>query len=241
MILVNGLTYAAPILMLASLDGSALTTPDLVQREPGQIRAGVTYVRERPDLMLILGVVFFTGTFGLNFQMTSALMATQVFDKGSAEYGLLGTFMAVGSLAGSLLAASRERVRHRLVVGAAIAFGLLEIVAGLMPSYLFFALMCPLLGIAALTMVTSANAFMQLNTEAGMRGRVMALYMMIFIGGTPFGAPMIGWVGEAFGARWTLIAGGALTVAGVCLAAALYLRTQRRYAQRRELDLVAAL
>jgi MFS family permease len=189
--------------------------------------------------MLILGIVFFTGTFGLNFQMTSALMATQVFDKGSAEYGLLGTFMAVGSLAGSLLAAGRVRVRHRLIVGAAIAFGLLEIVAGLMPSYLLFALMCPLLGITALTMITSANAFMQLNTDAGMRGRVMALYMMIFIGGTPFGAPMIGWVGEVFGARWTLIAGGALTVVGVCLASALYLRTQRRSEERRDLALTA--
>ena len=86
-------------------------------REPGQIRAGVAYVRGRPDLMLILAIVFFTGTFGLNFQMTSALMATQVFDKGATEYGLLGTFMAVGSLTGSLVAARRAHVRHRLVVG----------------------------------------------------------------------------------------------------------------------------
>ncbi|MDO9495390.1 MAG: MFS transporter [Nocardioides sp.] len=227
-ILINGLTYAAPILALARLDGAALHVADLVKREAGQIRAGVAYVRMRPDLLLILGIVFFTGTFGLNFQMTSALMATQVFDKGSAEYGLLGTFMAVGSLAGSLLAASRERVRHRLVVGAAVAFGLLEIVAGLAPSYLVFALLCPLLGITALTMITSANAFMQLNTDAGMRGRVMALYMMIFIGGTPLGAPLIGWVGEAFGARWTLIAGGALTVVGVLFSSAVYLWAKAR-------------
>ncbi|WP_309647786.1 MFS transporter [Nocardioides sp.] len=227
-ILINALSYVAPILMLASLDGARLHVADLVEREPGQIRAGVSYVRARPDLMLILGIVFFTGTFGLNFQMTSALMATQVFDKGPAEFGLLGTFMAVGSLAGSLLAASREGVRHRLVVGAAVAFGLLEIVAGLAPSYLLFALMCPLLGITALTMITSANAFMQLNTDAGMRGRVMALYMMIFIGGTPLGAPLVGWVGEVFGARWTLIFGGAMTVAGVLLASALYLRAQTR-------------
>ncbi|MFA6297866.1 MAG: MFS transporter [Nocardioides sp.] len=227
-ILLNGLTYAAPILALARLDGAALHVADLVKREAGQIRAGVAYVRMRPDLLLILGIVFFTGTFGLNFQMTSALMATQVFDKGSAEYGLLGTFMAVGSLAGSLLAASRERVRHRLVVGAAVTFGLLEIVSGLAPSYLVFALLCPLLGITALTMITSANAFMQLNTDAGMRGRVMALYMMIFIGGTPLGAPLIGWVGEAFGARWTLIAGGALTVVGVLFSSAVYLWAKAR-------------
>jgi MFS family permease len=226
-ILLNGVSYAAPVLTLHLLDGTALATPELVKREPGQIRAGVAYVRGRPDLLLILGIVFFTGTFGLNFQMTSALMATQVFHKGATEYGLLGTFMAVGSLAGSLIAARRERVRHRLVVGAAVLFGVAEIGAGLMPSYALYALLCPLLGISALTMITSANAFMQLHTAPQMRGRVMALYMMIFIGGTPLGSPLIGWVGEAFGARWTLIVGGVATVAGTALASALYLRSRR--------------
>jgi MFS family permease len=227
-ILVNGLSYAAPILTLRLLDQRALSTPDPSGREPGAIRAGVAYVRSRPDLMLILGIVFFTGTFGLNFQMTSALMATQVYGKGPTEFGLLGTFLAVGSLAGSLIAARRVRVRHRLVVGAALTFGMVEVVAGLMPSYLLFALLCPVMGLCALTMITSANAFMQLHTDPGMRGRVIALYMMIFIGGTPLGAPAIGWVGEAFGARWTLIAGGLLTVAGVAASALLYLRSQRR-------------
>ena len=227
-ILANGLSYAAPIMTLRLLDRRALTSPEPIGRTPGAIRAGVSYVRNRPDLMLILGIVFFTGTFGLNFQMTSALMATQVFDKGPTEFGLLGTFLAVGSLAGSLLAARRTHVRHRLVVGAALTFGAVEIVAGLMPSYLLFALLCPVMGLCALTMITSANAFMQLHTDPGMRGRVIALYMMIFIGGTPLGAPAIGWVGEAFGARWTLIAGGLLTVIGVAASALLYLRTQRR-------------
>jgi MFS family permease len=177
--------------------------------------------------MLILGIVGFTGTFGLNFQMTSALMATEVFHKGPTEYGLLGTFMAVGSLTGALVAARRERVRHRVVVGAALAFGAVEIAAGLMPSYLSFALLTPLLGLSALTMITSANAFMQLHTEPGMRGRVMALYMMIFMGGTPFGSPLVGWVGETLGARWTLIFGGGLTMLGVAASAALYLAHRR--------------
>jgi MFS family permease len=226
-ILANGLSYAAPILTLRALDGSRLDSPALMKRERGQIRAGVTYVRGRPDLLLILGIVFFTGTFGLNFQMTSALMATQVFDKGPTEYGLLGTFMAVGSLTGSLVAARRVRVRLTMVVAAAVGFGSLEMVAGLLPSYVLFALICPLLGLTALTMITSANAFMQLNTDSGMRGRVMALYMMIFIGGTPLGAPVIGWVGEAYGARWTLLAGGALTILGTGLASLLYVRGRR--------------
>jgi MFS family permease len=227
-ILVNGLSFAAPVLTLHLLDRRALTSPEPVSRKPGAIRAGVAYVRSRPDLMLILGIVFFTGTFGLNFQMTSALMATQVYGKGPTEFGLLATFLAVGSLAGSLIAARRTRVRHRSIVLAAITFGAIEVAAGLMPSYVLFAVLCPLMGLCALTMITSANAFMQLHTDPGMRGRVMALYMMIFIGGTPFGAPAIGWVGEVFGARWTLIAGGLLTMAGVAGSALLYLRTQRR-------------
>jgi MFS family permease len=126
------------------------------------------------------------------------------------------------------VAARRVRVRHRLVVGAALAFAVIEIAAGLMPTYVTFALMTPLLGLTALTMITAANTFMQLHTEPGMRGRVMALYMMIFIGGTPLGAPLIGWIGEVAGARWTLLGGGLATFAGVSLASVLYLRHHRR-------------
>ena len=227
-ILVNAVSYIAPIMSLRSLDAARLHSPAPMSREPGQIRAGVRYVLGRPDLLLILAIVFFTGTFGLNFQMTSALMATEVFGKGPTEYGLLGTFLAVGSLTGSLVAARRVRVRHRLVVGAALAFAVIEIAAGLMPTYVTFALLTPLLGLTALTMITAANTFMQLHTEAGMRGRVMALYMMIFIGGTPLGAPLIGWIGEVAGARWTLLGGGLATFAGVSLASVLYLRHHRR-------------
>jgi MFS family permease len=223
-ILLNSVTYAAPILALRSMDRALLDSPTPSKRQPGMIRAGVAYVRSRPDLMLVLAIVFFTGTFGLNFQMTSALMATKVFDKGPTEYGLLGTFMAVGSLAGALVAAGRVRVRQRLILVAAVTFGVVEIGAGLMPSYLTFALMTPLLGLSALTMITSANTYMQLNTEPEMRGRVMALYMMIFIGGTPVGAPVVGWVGETMGARWTLLLGGGLTILGVLASAALFLR-----------------
>ena len=223
-ILANAVSYAAPVMSLRSLDTRMLHTPDPVRREPGQIRAGLRYVRGRPDLLLVLAIVFFAGTFGLNFQLTSALMATEVFGKGATEYGLLGTFMAVGSLTGSLLAARRVRVRQRLIVLSALAFAAVEVVAGAMPTYAAFALMTPLLGLSALTMITAANTFMQLNTDPGMRGRVMALYMMIFIGGTPLGAPLVGWIGEVAGARWTLWIGGLATAAGVLAASALYLR-----------------
>lgn len=225
-ILLNAVSYAAPILTLRGMDASRLDSPALTHRGPGAIREGFAYVRARPDLLLILGVVFSAGTFGLNFQMTSALMATEIFDKGPREYGLLGSFLAVGSLTGALLAARREQVRQRLVIISGLVFGALVTISGLMPSYLTFALLTPLIGISALTLITSANAYMQLHTEAGVRGRVMALYMMIFMGGTPVGAPVVGWIGEAFGARWTLILGGLLTIAGITLASLLFARAR---------------
>lgn len=220
-ILLNAVSYAAPILSLARLDGSQLRPTIPLVRSRGQIREGFAYLRSRRDLSLVLGVVFFTGTFGLNFQLTSALMATEVFGKGPTQYGLLGTFMAVGSLTGSLLAARRVEITQRLVVGAALVFGTVEILAGAMPTYALYALVCPLLGLSALTMITSANAFMQLGAAPEMRGRVMAIYLMIFTGGTPLGSPFIGWVGEALGARWTLFVGGALTLGGTLLSVAL--------------------
>jgi MFS family permease len=225
-IIANALSYGAVVWVLQRMRASELDTPELVARGPGMIRDGLRYVRGRPDLMLILAIVFFAGTFGLNFQMTSALMATEVFGKGASEYGILGTTMAIGSLSGALLAARRGRPRYRLVVLAALAFGFVEVLAGLAPSYLTFALWTPVLGFTALTMITAANATVQLGTTPQMRGRVMALYMMIFMGGTPFGAPIIGWIGETFGARWTLVGGGLGTMLGVLLAAAIFSRSQ---------------
>jgi MFS family permease len=226
-ILANAASYSAVVFVLQRIRTADLDSPDLVARGgKGMIREGMRYVRSRPDLMLILAIVFFAGTFGLNFQMTSALMATDVYGKGASEYGVLGTTMAIGSLAGALLAARRGRPRHRLVIGAALLFGLAEVVAGLLPTYLTFALWTPVLGLTALTMITAANATVQLSVTPMMRGRVMALYMMIFMGGTPVGAPVIGWIGETFGARWTLIGGGGMTVLGTLLAVAVFSRTQ---------------
>lgn len=223
-ILLNAASYGAVILSLQRMRVADLDTPVPQARQKGMIRDGVRYVRARADLMLILTIVFFAGTFGLNFQLTSALMATEVFHKGASEYGLLGTTMAVGSLAGALLAARRVRIRHRLVILSALAFGLAEMVAGVLPSYLTFAVWTPVIGLTALTMITAANATFQMSVSPAMRGRVMALYMMIFLGGTPIGAPIVGWVGQNFGARWTLIGGGAATIVGTLLAVLIFSR-----------------
>jgi MFS family permease len=225
-IAINALTYAAVVLALQRMREWELNSPEPQRRQKGMIRDGMRYIRSRPDIMMILAIVFFAGTFGLNFQMTSALMATEVFGKGASEYGILGTTMAVGSLSGALLAARRTMVRHRLVILSAVAFGVAEVIGGLAPSYLTFAAWTPVIGITALTMITAANTTVQMTTAPELRGRVMALYMMIFMGGTPLGAPIVGWIGEVFGARWTLIGGGAITVLGTLVAAAVFSRTQ---------------
>jgi MFS family permease len=226
-ILLNAVSYLAVIVSLRSMRAGELHLPDLIPRERGAIRAAVGYVRERPILVFVFTVAFFAGTFGMNFQITSALMATRVFDKGAGEYGILGSAMALGSLVGALLAARRGRPRIALLVLSACAFGTVEIIAGLMPSYLTFALSLPVLGIAALTMLNSLQATVQLAVEPGVRGRVMALYMMILMGGTPAGAPVIGWIGQTLGPRWTLIGGGAITVAAVLVATAWLVRREQ--------------
>jgi MFS family permease len=214
-IIINGISYAAVILSLYLMRPDELHSPKLAGRDKGMIRDGMRYLWRRPDLMMVLTAVFFAGTFGLNFQMTTALMATQIFHKGAGEYGILGSILAIGSLVGALLAARRVRVRARLVIGAGVSFGVMELISGLMPTYLSYALVLPLVGLCSLTMLTSANATMQLGIEPTMRGRVMALYMTVLMGGTPIGSPFIGWIGQTFGARWSLIVGGALTVLGV--------------------------
>jgi MFS family permease len=213
---INAATFGAVVLSLRRMRIGDLTPAPRAARGRGAVREGLRYVRSRPDLMLILVIVGLVGTFGLNFGLTTALMARLVFDKGSGEYGLLGSIMAIGSLAGALIAARRPNPRLRLVVGATIAFGACSVVAALMPTYVLFAVALVPVGLAALTLMTAANAAVQVSTPPAMRGRVMALYMAVFMGGTPIGSPLIGWVGQQYGARWTILLGG-----GVALVTAL--------------------
>ncbi len=232
-ILLNGLSYFAIVWQLRRMDERLLHSPEPRGRQPGQLREGVRYVRSQPKMLMILVLVFFAGTFGMNFQITSALMATEEFGKGASEFGLLGSALAVGSLCGALLAARRPRIRLRLLVLAATAFGVLEIVAGLMPSYLAFAATAPLIGFSTITLLNSANATMQITSEPALRGRVMALYMTVVMGGTPLGSPVIGWIGETLGSRWTLLIGGALVLVGVALAVLVLERANARLEESR--------
>jgi MFS family permease len=224
--LINAASFGAVIFALTRMRPSELMPMPRSPGGRGQLLEGIRYVRARPDLVLVLVIVFFVGTFGLNFQMTSALMATAVFGKGAGAYGLLGSVVAIGSLSGALLAARRGRPRLRLIVLSAVAFGVVEVAAGLMPTYLsFMALLIPL-GLCQMTMLNAANATMQLGVDPVMRGRVMALYMAVLMGGTPIGAPLVGALAEAFGARWSLIAGGLISAGAAIVAGSLLARRQ---------------
>jgi MFS family permease len=225
---VNAATFACTIAALASLRTDELRPSPPVPRAKGQLRAGLAYTWAHPDLVLAMVLAFVIGTFGFNYQVTIALMAREVFDLGAQAFGLLSTFFAVGSLTGALLSTRRSvRPRQSFLVISAVVFGLLTVVAGLMPGYASFAVLLVPTGAAALVFSVANNSFVQLGVDPQMRGRVMALYFMCFLGGTPVGAPVIGWISEHFGAPWGLILGGAVCVlAG--LGAAAYLARGRR-------------
>ncbi|MGO1523393.1 MAG: MFS transporter [Nesterenkonia sp.] len=226
-ILGNALSYSFVLAALALMDGAKLTPAEVTTRSRGQIRDAVRYVRSRGDLMLLLTCVFFLGVFGMNFQITSALMATETFGKGAGEFGILGSIMAIGSLAGALLAAGRKRPRLRFVVGAGLLFSAAQITSGLMPTYVSYAAVLPLVGLSILTTVTTANALLQMTSAPSMRGRVVSLYLMVFIGSAPLGSPLIGFIGEHMGARWALVISGLAAGTGIAVAGLLYARMRK--------------
>ncbi len=234
-LVINALSFLAVIVALRKMNPDELT-PAPQRRGRGSVVEGLRYVAKRPDIQLTMFMVFMLGTFGMNFQITNALMATQVFGAGADAYGLLGSIMAIGSLAGALLAARRAQPRLRTLLLALGGFAVSTTALALAPSYLVFALLLIPVGLCSLTVMTTANASVQLTTEPAMRGRVMALYMTIFMGGTPVGSPMIGWIGDAWGARWTLLIGAIATAVAFIVGALFALqRSHWRIPSWREL------
>jgi MFS family permease len=213
--IINGVSFAAMLAALMLIRRNELTASPRAPRKSGQIRAGWKYVGSRPDIMVVLVMVFLVGTFGFNFPIFTSTMAL-AFHQGANGYGLLSSFMAIGSVLGSLLAARREKPRVVVVALAAGGFGIATLAAALMPTYWSFAVVLIVVGLSSLTMMTSANAYVQTTTLPAMRGRVMALYMAIFAGGTPLGAPIVGWVANIAGPRWAL---GVASASGLLAAA----------------------
>jgi MFS family permease len=212
--IINAGTFAATLLALRFMHVGELQASPRAGRKRGQIRAGWKYVGSRPDIVVVLVMVFLVGTFGFNFPIFTSTMAV-AFHQGADGFGILSSVMAVGSVLGALLAARREKPRIRVITLAATGFGLATLTAALMPSYWSFAAVLIVVGLSSLTMMTAANAYVQTTTAPAMRGRVMALYMAIFAGGTPIGAPLVGWVANVAGPRWAL---GLASVSGLLAA-----------------------
>ena len=228
--IVNGLSYAAVLISLLCLRSAELRPIARAHRAKGSFSDGVRYVWSRPDLKAILFMLFLIGTFGLNFPIFISTMAVRVFHTGAGGYGMLSSMMAVGTVAGALIGAGLDKPRFgALLVGAAF-FGLGCASAAIAPDYWLFATALVVTGAAVLTITTTTNALMQLSTEPAMRGRVMALRLAIALGGTPIGAPIVGWVADEFGPRWALGAGAASGIAAAFVAA--YAMIKKRHRQR---------
>jgi len=227
--LINGASFAAVLLSLACLRQADLRPSVRAHRLPGSFTEGFRYVWRRPDLMAILVMLFLVGTFGLNFSIYISTMAIGVFHADARAFGLLSSFMAVGTVAGALLSAGREQPRFTLLLGGAAVFGVGCTLAAIAPSYWFFAAALVVIGISALTLTNTSNSLMQLSTERAMRGRVMAIRVAIALGGTPIGAPIVGWVANTFGPRWALAVGAAagFAAAGVAIYALVTRAHQR--------------
>ena len=208
--LFNGISYLFAIGALMAMNEKEFFYQERAKSKTN-VREGLHYALARPDIYVVMLIVFFLGTFGLNFQIFNALMATKEFGKGPAAYGLLGTFVAIGSFSGAIASARLERFRKtRFVILAGGAFALAILVLSILPNYIAYAIFLPICGVTALITMITANSIVQVNSDPAIRGRVMGIYLLIFMGGTPVGSPVIGLMAEAIGIRSTIAACGAI-------------------------------
>ena len=215
--LINGASYFFVILALLRIDAKRLFHQNQ-EKSLGNIREGIAYAKARPDIYVVMIMVFALATFGLNFQIFNALMATQEFGLGPASFGLMGTFIAIGSLTGAIGSARLERFRTtRFVILGGMLFSISIMVLSVLPNYITYIAWLPICGVTALVTLVSANSIVQTSTDQVIRGRVMGLYLLIFMGGTPFGSPLIGLATDYIGIRPTIAMCG-----GISLSAALF-------------------
>ena len=202
--LINGLSFVAVLFSLMLLRIDQLHPQHRAIRARGSFVDGFRYVWRRPDLRAILLILFLIATFGLNFQIFISTMSVTVFHGGASEYGFLTSIMAIGTVAGALLAANREKPHFMLLLIGAALFGFGCTLAALAPNAALFGMALVVIGVSALTLTNSTNSLMQLSTTPAMRGRVMAIRLAIALGCTPIGSPIVGLVADRFGARWAL-------------------------------------
>jgi MFS family permease len=220
----NALSFAAMILALHGMDRSALRSVPPAARKPGQLRNGLRYVRATPELRIPLVLMAIVGTFTFNFQTLLPLLATFGYGGGASAYAVLTTAMGLGAIAGAIANSARSRVRPALLAGAAASFGALVVAAALAPTIALAAVVLVPVGAASVVFAASVNSFLQLAVAPHMRGRVMALYSVVFLGSTPIGGPLMGWIAGTAGPRTALALGGLVALAAAVWARATFAR-----------------
>jgi MFS family permease len=234
--LINGISFAGVLISMSLFRISELQPSVRATRAPGGFMEGFRYVWGRADLRAIMIMLFLIGTFGLNFPIFTSTMAVNVFHADAKGFGLLSSIMAVGTISGALLAAGRDKPRFSSLLIGATAFGIGCTLAALSPGYWWFAASLVLIGVAALTLTNTTNSMMQLSAEPAMRGRVMSLRLAVALGGTPIGAPIVGWVANHFGPRWALGVGAASGFAAAIVAVGFFRKEQNRYPKTNQIQ-----
>lgn len=210
--LFNGISYLFVILALISIRENELFI-EPKKSSSTKIREAMEYVAARPDILAVMITVFFATSFGLNFNIFNTMMATQVFDKGAAEYGALGSILAVGSLTGAIISARLEKKRGpRFVMIGSMIFSAILIISAFAPTYLVYSILLPIIGCVALLTFIAANTMVQLRTDSQIRGRVMGIYLTVFLGGTPIVSPFIGIMTQEVGTRPTVAICGLISL-----------------------------
>jgi MFS family permease len=228
----NALSFCAVLVSLAAMNGALLYPAKPVKKMPGQIRAGLRYVRETPELLIPLLMIALVGMLAWEFQVTLPLMASKVFGGGAGSYGVMASVMGVGAVAGGLISAARSRPKARSLCLAAIGWGVALTAAAVAPTLPLelIALVC--VGYGSITFNSYAKTTLQLAADPTMRGRVMALWFLAWQGSTPIGGPLVGWIAQETDARWALVAGGIPTLVCGLLAFPALTRIDRKAAAR---------
>ena len=210
--LLNGISYLVVIIALINIRESELFIEEK-KSSSTKIREAMAYVAARPDILAVMITVFFATSFGLNFNIFNTMMATQVFEKGAAEYGALGSILAVGSLSGAIISARLEKKRGpRFVMVGSMIFSAILILSAFAPTYFVYSILLPIIGCVALLTFIGANTMVQLRTDSQIRGRVMGIYLTVFLGGTPIVSPFIGIMTQEVGTRPTVAICGLISL-----------------------------
>jgi MFS family permease len=224
----NAISFGAVLISLAAMRRAELSPARRVSRKRRQVRQGLRYVRSTPELLIPLLMLAVVGTLAWEFQVTLPLMASKVFHSGAATYGMMASVMGVGAVIGGLISAARPRPAARALCLAAIGWGIAILAAAAAPDMALELVALIFVGYGSITFNSFAKTTLQLAAKPTMRGRVMALWALAWLGSTPVGGPIVGWIGQAAGARWSLVVGGLATLACGALALPALSRIDRR-------------